>query len=474
MEVECTLADIVNGFEAAGSIDEDTYLPDSYLPSILDVFDPLDDVLIKSQSQTQSSNYGLDILQILDNMVQDTTVLKLPTQFTQESVSIGDSKCFNNCNSISSTLDHCGYSEHHCLSKKINACDVFKTHRQTFLDTNISSGCNTVETSSIDLESNCDRDVSCKQQRDSKCTRKKINRLHKLCSDNITENETKYLEINSDALSESSRSTLRRKRRRKCQKKVNTKRRRQNSNSRVVSRSMDMSCSSASGDEYQETVSAALDLTNNICSSTSDVSQDDSGFESGDKSNLSLSTFPNSASASSDVTSFSDQDRDIELPAEGSFHASSTRSLRPRSCTQNYNFRLSSIVKRVETEARQQLNEEPKSRPKAPPLSKYRRRTANARERDRMKEMNEAYEHLKTSLPDHLIQDAQEGKQQQNLTKFAILQLALKYISSLRKVLGYNDSPPAGEVPSIDKERAAYHDNLVVLKSSFKAKHGIS
>lgn len=50
-----------------------------------------------------------------------------------------------------------------------------------------------------------------------------------------------------------------------------------------------------------------------------------------------------------------------------------------------YNFRTKSIQNRIETEKKRKIaKKEPKPKQKPPPLSKYRRRTANARERNRM------------------------------------------------------------------------------------------
>ena len=45
------------------------------------------------------------------------------------------------------------------------------------------------------------------------------------------------------------------------------------------------------------------------------------------------------------------------------------------------------------------LRQEPKEKAKPPPLSKYRRKTANARERNRMREINEAFISLQNAIP---------------------------------------------------------------------------
>lgn len=61
---------------------------------------------------------------------------------------------------------------------------------------------------------------------------------------------------------------------------------------------------------------------------------------------------------------------------------------------------------------------------------RYRRKTANARERSRMREINEAFEALRRAVP-HLAVDAHNEK----LTKITTLRLAMKYISALSGLL---------------------------------------
>ncbi|XP_028149573.2 twist-related protein-like [Diabrotica virgifera virgifera] len=72
-----------------------------------------------------------------------------------------------------------------------------------------------------------------------------------------------------------------------------------------------------------------------------------------------------------------------------------------------------------------------KSKSKAPPLSKYRRKNANARERTRMKEINAAFEMLRKAVP-HMTQQEQQNEK---LTKITTLKLAMKYISTLSELL---------------------------------------
>ncbi|ESO96436.1 hypothetical protein LOTGIDRAFT_100776, partial [Lottia gigantea] len=62
-----------------------------------------------------------------------------------------------------------------------------------------------------------------------------------------------------------------------------------------------------------------------------------------------------------------------------------------------------------------------------PPLSKYRRKSANARERGRMSDMNLGYEQLQAALP--------EMGNSSKITKLTLLRLAMNYIKSLQDVL---------------------------------------
>lgn len=73
------------------------------------------------------------------------------------------------------------------------------------------------------------------------------------------------------------------------------------------------------------------------------------------------------------------------------------------------------------------------SRPRSAPLSKYRRKTANARERSRMREINQAFEALRRCVPQWAA--APCTPQQEKLTKITTLRLAMKYIGSLTAAL---------------------------------------
>lgn len=75
------------------------------------------------------------------------------------------------------------------------------------------------------------------------------------------------------------------------------------------------------------------------------------------------------------------------------------------------------------------------SKQKPAPLSKYRRKTANARERSRMREINMAFETLRKVVP----QISATHQQNEKLTKITTLRLAMKYISTLSAVLNSAD-----------------------------------
>jgi bHLH factor len=83
----------------------------------------------------------------------------------------------------------------------------------------------------------------------------------------------------------------------------------------------------------------------------------------------------------------------------------------------------------------------PKQKP--PPLSKYRRKTANARERDRMREINAAFETLRRAVP-HIATSAHQNQHDNNcsekLTKITTLRLAMKYIAALSQALQQSDA----------------------------------
>ncbi|KAE9537647.1 hypothetical protein AGLY_006670 [Aphis glycines] len=109
----------------------------------------------------------------------------------------------------------------------------------------------------------------------------------------------------------------------------------------------------------------------------------------------------------------------------------------PEKAQEKYSLRPRASLKREEPDEDHEDSWKPstrgrstKRRQKPKPLSRYRRKTANARERSRMREINEAFEALRRAVP-HLAVDAHNEK----LTKITTLRLAMKYISALSGLL---------------------------------------
>ena len=106
----------------------------------------------------------------------------------------------------------------------------------------------------------------------------------------------------------------------------------------------------------------------------------------------------------------------------------------------NYKLRDASVKKRAEVETRQNQPRKrgPKPRPKSAPMSKYRRKTANLRERLRMSEINVAFEKLRDKLPNPM---EQAGKAKcEKLTKINILHVTINYIRAMENLLETGDS----------------------------------
>ncbi|KAH9516463.1 hypothetical protein DERF_007199 [Dermatophagoides farinae] len=96
---------------------------------------------------------------------------------------------------------------------------------------------------------------------------------------------------------------------------------------------------------------------------------------------------------------------------------------------------------------------------KPPPLSKYRRKTANLRERCRMQEINDAFKRLQSVVPDIFsITDERSSQSMAKLTKINTLKLAVNYISALTQIL---------RQPETESECPNYgHDNENIQPSS--------
>ncbi|KAK9512522.1 hypothetical protein O3M35_000925 [Rhynocoris fuscipes] len=80
-----------------------------------------------------------------------------------------------------------------------------------------------------------------------------------------------------------------------------------------------------------------------------------------------------------------------------------------------------------------------KQKIKPAPLSKYKRKTANARERSRMREINEAFDSLRRAVTHTGCRESEK------LTKISTLRLAMKYIAALSAALSDNESTSSGQ-----------------------------
>lgn len=116
-------------------------------------------------------------------------------------------------------------------------------------------------------------------------------------------------------------------------------------------------------------------------------------------------------------------------------------SLRPRSLRTRDEEDVSPVISKSKNRS-----SKPKKKPE--PLSKYRRKTANARERSRMREINAAFEALRKAVP-HLSNQAVGVQANEKLTKITTLRLAMKYINALSAVLKDN-SVVCGSAPGSD------------------------
>lgn len=117
-------------------------------------------------------------------------------------------------------------------------------------------------------------------------------------------------------------------------------------------------------------------------------------------------------------------------------------SLRPRSLRQKTEKALE-LKREVLTQRCKKSSDKNRPKQKPPPLSKYRRKTANARERNRMREINIAFETLRRAVP-HISGTIQTGNEK--LTKITTLRLAMKYIQALRQVLDNGHQSDSGHV----------------------------
>jgi len=97
--------------------------------------------------------------------------------------------------------------------------------------------------------------------------------------------------------------------------------------------------------------------------------------------------------------------------------------------------RKTSVKKRLETELKKVNKRRKEKICKKPRLNKYQRKVANAKERERMKRMNEEYERLKKVVPMEQL-NSEDGKDK----KVSILRSAIVYIQALKQLISDCDS----------------------------------
>lgn len=113
----------------------------------------------------------------------------------------------------------------------------------------------------------------------------------------------------------------------------------------------------------------------------------------------------------------------------------------------------------VETDKTKPVSKSHKPKQKPAPLSKYRRKTANARERNRMREINQAFEALRSVIP-QMATTQSAATANEKLTKITTLRLAMKYISTLSATLS------GGENVQMQHEPFEYSDLDCLLLES--------
>ena len=102
--------------------------------------------------------------------------------------------------------------------------------------------------------------------------------------------------------------------------------------------------------------------------------------------------------------------------------------------------RQSSVAKRLETESgRRSGSSRHQARVSKKRLSKYRRKTENAKERERMKKFNEAFENLRQKLPNKelMVENTPPGEKD---TKVSALRSAIHYIKCLQSLVADCDA----------------------------------
>ena len=143
--------------------------------------------------------------------------------------------------------------------------------------------------------------------------------------------------------------------------------------------------------------------------------------------------------------------RAVRSDSKSAMSKNSKTKLSNRKNDGKYVLRECSIKKRNEVEVKkaQPKKRGPKPRPKPQPMSKYRRKTANLRERERMGEINNAFEHLKEKIPTPLViadstkscnSTEKRNNRCEKMTKINVLHIAINYIRALESILDTGDA----------------------------------
>ncbi|KAI1284912.1 Helix-loop-helix protein delilah [Halotydeus destructor] len=168
-----------------------------------------------------------------------------------------------------------------------------------------------------------------------------------------------------------------------------------------------------------------------------EVTTTDSGHSGRKSSSVSSSSSSSSSSSISSPMSTSDFDE----PCDKSPKVPGA---------EKYNLRTKSIQNRLEVEKKRKCPAKKQAKPKQrpAPLSKYRRKTANLRERSRMQELNDGFERLRQAVPAWPTEEAQSPASDK-LTKITTLRLAVNYIAILSNMLNDdNDDYESSASPS--------------------------
>ena len=132
--------------------------------------------------------------------------------------------------------------------------------------------------------------------------------------------------------------------------------------------------------------------------------------------------------------------------------------------------RKTSVKKRLQTELNKKTSKVKDNVSKKRKLTKYRRKAANAKERERMKKMNDVFATLKSVIPSDKKDDLEEEKE----TKVTTLRSAIHYINFLKQLLKDCDNGLLDKNNFNLEDAKISEQNIVVepkLKESSKKKN---